>query len=31
MIKEVFNCHISKSEFVLAFWLSYLGTVFKNY
>lgn len=30
MIKVVFNCHISRREFGLAFWLSYLGTVFKN-
>lgn len=29
-LKVVFNCHISESEFLLAFWLSYLGTVFKK-
>lgn len=29
-LKVVFNCHISESEFILAFWLSYLGTVFKK-
>ena len=26
----MFYCHVSESEFILAFWLGYLGPVFQN-